>query len=84
MAIIETNKGDFYGSIETSVEANKFLINVKDSITRRDLAASFNNMGIASAFMYNYDEAINFYKEAIHHAISTNIKRTYYNNIAVS
>lgn len=84
MAIIETGVGDFYGSIETSVDANVFLSKTQDSIVRRDLAASFNNMGIASAFMYNYDEAIKFYKEAIQYAISNETKLKYYNNLAVS
>ncbi|MDF2933841.1 MAG: histidine kinase [Chryseobacterium sp.] len=84
MAIIETGKGDFYGSIETSVEANSYFQKTKDSIVRRDLASSFNNMGIASAYMYNYDDAIKFYKEAIQSAISNETKLTYYNNLAVS
>jgi tetratricopeptide (TPR) repeat protein len=84
MAIIETSKGDFYGSIETCLEANKFFTNVKDSITRRDLASSFNNMGIASGFMYNYDHAIIFYKNAIRYAINNETKYTYYNNIGVA
>ncbi|KMQ69677.1 hypothetical protein ACM39_01045 [Chryseobacterium sp. FH2] len=84
MAIIETKKGDFYGSIETSIEANKFLSNIKDSIVSRDLAASYNNMGIAYYYMYNYDEAIKCYKDAIRYSINNKTKYTYYNNLAVS
>lgn len=84
MAIIQTGKGDFYGSVETSLEANQFLKNIKDSTVRRDLASSYNNMGIASAFMYNYDEAIDFYKKAIEYSVSTESRFTYYNNLAVS
>jgi len=84
MAIIETAKGDFYGSIETSLEANKFLTNIKDSIVRRDLASSFNNMGIASGYMYNYNDAIDFYKNAIQYATNDETKFTYYNNIGVA
>ncbi|MBL3548635.1 ATP-binding protein [Chryseobacterium sp. KMC2] len=83
MAIIETGKGDFYGSIETSLEANGFLRNTKDKIVRRDLASNYNNMGIASSFMYNYDDAIHFYKEAIKYGEGNNLLM-YYNNIAVS
>ncbi len=84
MAIIENKKGDFYGSIETSVKANSYFKNTKDSTVRRDLASSFNNMGIASAFMYNYDDAIKFYKEAIQYVITNDKRLTYYNNLAVS
>lgn len=84
MAILETAKGDFYGSIETSLEANNFLKNTKDPIVRRDLASSYNNMGIASSFMYNYDDAIDFYKNAIKYSANNENRLIYYNNIAVS
>lgn len=84
MAIIETGKGDFYGSIETSLEANKFLTNIKDSINKRDLASSYNNMGVAYGFMYEYDNAIIFYKNAINYAINNKTKFTYYNNLGVA
>lgn len=84
MAIIETGKGDFYGSVETSINANSYFHKTSDSIVRRDLASSFNNMGIASAYMYNYNDAIKFYKEAVRYAISNEKKLTYYNNLAVT
>lgn len=82
MAIIQTHYGDFYGSIETSLEANTFLKNENDSIAKRDLASSYNNMGIASSFLYNYDNAINFYKDALKYINNDESKYIYYNNIA--
>ncbi|WP_160139002.1 tetratricopeptide repeat-containing sensor histidine kinase [Chryseobacterium sp. c4a] len=81
MAIIQTYYGDFYGSIESSLEANKFLKDEKDSITRRDLASSYNNMGIASAFLYNHDRAITFYQNALKYNDDDDKKYIYYNNL---
>ncbi|MCJ7933892.1 MAG: hypothetical protein MUW56_09705 [Chryseobacterium sp.] len=81
MAIIQTNYGDFFGSIETSLEANTFLKNENDSITKRDLASNYNNMGIASSFLYNHDRAVNFYKNAIKYSNSGENKFIYYNNL---
>lgn len=81
MAIIQTYYGDFYGSIESSLEANTFLKDEKDSITRRDLASSYNNMGIASAFLYNHDSAVTFYQNALKYNDDDDKKYIYYNNI---
>lgn len=81
MAIIQTYYGDFYGSIESSLEANTFLIDEKDSITRRDLASSYNNMGIASAFLYNHDSAVIFYQNALKYNDEEDKKYIYYNNL---
>ncbi|MCS4304242.1 tetratricopeptide repeat-containing sensor histidine kinase [Chryseobacterium sp. BIGb0232] len=81
MAIIQTYYGDFYGSIESSSEANTFLKDEKDSITRRDLSSSYNNMGIASAFLYNQDSAITFYQYALKYNDDDDKKYIYYNNL---
>jgi hypothetical protein len=37
MAIIQQENGDYYGSIESSVEGNKYLKNINDSIIRLQL-----------------------------------------------
>ncbi|SIS84268.1 tetratricopeptide repeat-containing sensor histidine kinase [Chryseobacterium gambrini] len=81
MAIIQHNQGDYYGSIETSLEANKFLKNVKDSIIRWTLAASYNNMGICSSYLYDFDNSIKFYNQALKYANVPENKYTYYNNL---
>jgi signal transduction histidine kinase len=81
MAIIQTYYGDFYGSIESSLEANTFLKDHKDSITRRDLASSYNSMGIASAFLYDHDNAVSFYQNALQYNDDEDKKYIYYNNL---
>ncbi|MDQ0592134.1 signal transduction histidine kinase [Chryseobacterium ginsenosidimutans] len=82
MAFIQTTKGDFYGSIETSLIANKFLNDEKNSIVKRDLATSYNNMGIASGFLYNHNDAIQFYKKAAEFTLNKEDTFTCFNNIA--
>ncbi|MFC3160096.1 tetratricopeptide repeat protein [Chryseobacterium arachidis] len=81
MAIIQHYNGDYYGSIETSLEANKFLKNTQDSIIKLTLAASYNNMGICSSYLYEFDNSVKFYKEAIKYANIPENKYTYYNNL---
>jgi tetratricopeptide (TPR) repeat protein len=81
MAIIQYNNGDYYGSIETSLEANKFLKNPQDSIAKLTLAASYNNMGICSSYLYDFDNSVKFYKEALKYVNIPENKYTYYNNL---
>ncbi|WP_048501630.1 ATP-binding protein [Chryseobacterium sp. BLS98] len=81
MAILQSKKGDFYGSIETSLEANNLLKNERDSIVRSTLASSYNNMAISSSFLQNYDESAKFYIQALKYANPGENKFIYYNNI---
>lgn len=82
MAIIQTSDGDFYGSIESSIEANKLLKKENDSIVKRDLASSYNNMAIASSFLYNYGNAVEFYQKALKYNTNKESEYIYYNNLA--
>lgn len=81
MAIIQHNNGDYYGSIETSLEANKFLKQIQDSITKSTLASSYNNMGICSSYLYDFDNSVKFYKQAINYTNVPENKYTYHNNL---
>jgi tetratricopeptide (TPR) repeat protein len=81
MAIIQSNNEDYYGSIETSVEGNKFLKNINDSIIRLSLGSSYNNMGISSSYLYDFDNAIKFYTEALKYANKPDDEALYYNNL---
>ena len=81
MAIIECNKGDYFGSIETSLEADTLLIKKRDSIARGFLAANYNNLAIASNGLKNYNNAMKFYITALNNVKSAENKYVYYNNI---
>nr|WP_314494738.1 tetratricopeptide repeat protein [uncultured Chryseobacterium sp.] len=82
MAIIQSNNGDFYGSIETSLEANKLLRDENDSIVKSTLAANYNNMAISSTFLKNYEESISFYKKALQFSNDDKNRYVYNNNIS--
>ncbi|MPS63708.1 hypothetical protein [Chryseobacterium sp.] len=57
MALIQTDKGDFYGGIESSFEANKFLRRENDSIFRNRLATNYNNIGLAFHFLKDFEKS---------------------------
>jgi len=81
MAIIQHNNGDNYGSIETSLEANKLLKNENDSIVKSTLASNYNNMAISSSFLKNYNESVDFYKKALRFSNDDKNRYVYNNNI---
>jgi len=81
MAVIQTDKGDYYGGIETSLEAKKFLKQETDSIVRSTSAGNYNNMAIASHFLKNYEDALHFYIKTLELSNDVNNRYTYYNNI---
>lgn len=81
MAIIQQDNGDYYGSIETSLEGNRYLKNVNDTIVRATLGSSYNNMGISSSYLYDYENAIKFYTEALKYAKTPADITLYQNNL---
>ncbi|MGE8527386.1 tetratricopeptide repeat-containing sensor histidine kinase [Chryseobacterium rhizosphaerae] len=81
MAIIQSEKGDFYGSIETSLEANNFLKKKKNDTIRTTLASSYNNMAISSSQLNNLDQAIIFFLNAVKYTNNNEDRYIYYNNI---
>lgn len=81
MAIIQSGKGDCHGSIETSLEANRYLTNEKDSLIRELLASNYNSIGISSSFLYRYKNSIDSYKKAIGLTSVDENKKVFYNNL---
>ncbi len=83
MAIIQSDKGDYYGGIETSLEADHFIKKeIKtDSIVKIILAANYNNLGISSSNLKDYDNSISYYNEALKYVNVEESKLVYYNNI---
>lgn len=83
MAIIQSDKGDYYGGIETSLEADQFIKKeIKtDSIVKIVLASNYNNLGISSSNLKDYDNSISYYKEALKYVNVEESKLVYYNNI---
>lgn len=81
MAIIQTENNDFLGGIETSLEAQKYIKQKQDSNVLKTLASNYNNLGIASNYLKNYDQSVKYYISAIQTAVNKENKYVYYNNI---
>ncbi|WEK68737.1 MAG: hypothetical protein P0Y62_12860 [Candidatus Chryseobacterium colombiense] len=81
MAMIQTNSQDFYGGIESSLEANKFLKKEKDSTTRSTLATNYNNIALSFHFLKDFEKSIKFYFKALKYIDIENDKLLCYNNI---
>lgn len=81
MALIQTDNGDFFGGIESSLETNKFLKSEQGIIAKKILTSSYNNIANASNSLRNYDSAIVYYKKAIEYADNNEAKYICYNNI---
>lgn len=83
MAIIQAEKGDYYGSQETSLAAIKFL-NKKEDILYPVQYSNYNNLGIVTKNLGDYNKAISFFDQAIAFATSQSEINTCLNNKANS
>ncbi|WP_284465010.1 tetratricopeptide repeat-containing sensor histidine kinase [Chryseobacterium sp.] len=81
MGIIQCEKGDYYGSQETALSAIKYLDEKKDSA---ELSANYNNLGIASQKLKDYNKAIAFFNKAATFSQDSIYKLTQLNNQAIS
>lgn len=82
MAMIQTKSGDFFGGIESSLEANKYLKKVKDSTTRSTLAANYNNLALSFNFLKNFEKSVEFYFKALEYVDNDEAKYLCLNNLA--
>lgn len=83
MAIIMSNQGDYYGSQQVSIEANKIL-SPKKNENLEILSSNYNCLAIVSENLKQYDKAIEFYGKAIKLSNDTITKLAYFNNIGNS
>lgn len=81
MAIIQAEKGDYYGSQEISVAAIKYL-HKKEERLRSVLYSNYNNLGIVTKNLGDYNKAISFFDQAILFATSPSEINTCLNNKA--
>jgi signal transduction histidine kinase len=67
MAITSIDKGDYFGGLEISLEAsNYFNKNAKKHFIY--LESNFHELGVASSYLKNYLQAIDFYNKSIQYA----------------
>jgi len=81
MAIIQEKQGDNFGSQESGISAIR-LLNKKSDKDRIFLAINYNTLGIVSGKQKNYNQATEFYKQALLFNVNPNDKIIYENNLA--
>ncbi len=81
MGIIQTKKGDFFGGIESSLEANKFLKKQNDSAYRRALSTNYNNIGLSFHFLKDFEKSSSYYIKTLKYIDSEEDRYLCYNNI---
>lgn len=81
MGYIQTNKGDFFGGIESASEANKFLTKSNDSAYRRALSTNYNNIGLSFHFLKEFRKSSYYYIKTLQYIDSPEDKYLCYNNI---
>lgn len=82
MAIIQESEGDNFGSIETSLQAREYL-KENDTAQYDALFCNYNNLGVASTNLKNYDDAKRFYDKAFTFAKDPIDKMSLANNLAI-
>ena len=82
MAIIQETTGDNFGSIESSITASKFL-KENDTTHYQSVFCNYNNLGVASNNLKNYNDAKRFYDKALHFTKDPIDKMSLANNIAI-
>ncbi|WP_100076225.1 ATP-binding protein [Chryseobacterium camelliae] len=81
MAMIQTRKEDFFGGIESSLEANHYLKKDNDSTVRSTLAINYNNIAIDFNYLKNYKNAFKYFNQALKFTDNHDAKYLFYNNI---
>ncbi|MFP3596414.1 hypothetical protein [Chryseobacterium sp. SIMBA_029] len=81
MAIISTNKGDYYSGQSLSTQAIKCL-NENDKDQFSDIYSNYNNLGISSDNLKDYENAIKFNKLALKFAIEKSERLISLNNLS--
>jgi len=67
MAIISTEKGDYFGAQELSLSAQQYFRT--DSLAQHVfIRSNFNNLGIATYLLEDYPHALEFYDQALRYA----------------
>jgi len=83
MAIIQSDEGDYFGSIESALASLKHL----DEYNQHDFdlfTSNYNELGLNNINLKNYDEAIKYFDLAIKYSDSERYKLALLNNKALA
>lgn len=82
MAIIQSDKGDYYGSIETSLEADKYLkTSPNNKFVEKLYSSNYNNLAISSKSLKKYNDAEKYFQKALNITADLKYQSVINNNI---
>ncbi|MCY4779542.1 ATP-binding protein [Sphingobacterium sp. UT-1RO-CII-1] len=82
MAIIQKDAGDLFGAQETALEAIDYL-NENEQGHYSYLSSNYNNLGVATLNLNDYENALKFFKLALQFSTDSLYKNIYQNNTAI-
>lgn len=83
MGVIQSGAGDYFGAQESLLQSLKFL-DEQDTSHRRCLAADYNELGLNSTRLQNYDAALSYYDAALKFTDRKEFKLVILNNKALA
>lgn len=83
MSIISIENGDYFGGQEIALQALN-CFNTSNKRHYKYLCSNYHELGVASSFLKNYKNAINFYKKSIYYADSSNNLSIVENSLALT
>lgn len=83
MGRIQTDAGDYFGGIESSLQGDSYLKNSRHKNTKANRTTNYNNIAIAASRLNDYDRAIVYFKKALPYTSGSD-KSVVYNNIGDS
>jgi len=83
MAVIQNDAGDYFGSIESSLMALKFL-DVDSENDKDFIVSNYSEIGLNSYKLHHYDEALNYYDLALKYSRDNEYRLIVLNNKALA
>ncbi|MET3611018.1 tetratricopeptide repeat-containing sensor histidine kinase [Mucilaginibacter rubeus] len=83
MAMIQSDAGDYYGAQESLTQSLKFL-NENNPKHYPYLASDYNELGMNSSNLKNYEAAIGYYNKTLHFTNDSNLIALALNNQAIA
>ena len=83
MAVIQSDAGDYFGSQESLFSSLKYLDSKKVG-DHSYLASDYNELGLNSISLKHYNEAVDYFNQALKYTSDTGFRLSILNNIGLS
>ena len=83
MAYLQSEEGDHFGSEENLTMSLRYLDTARKE-NYKSLSSTFNELGLTSIQLKNYDNAVTFFDRAIHYSEASKYRLVFLNNRALA